>query len=302
MKHRELQTTLQETGAYTTRPDRKVFWLDRLFGWSDFWFYLRQTLIFFSGNLSARRGDFGREGWYVRACQILELIENVGGRIEISGVNHMLALQEPAVFTANHMSMMETMLLPGAIILPFRSLTTVVKESLTRYPLFGRIMRDLDPITVGRRTPREDLRAVLEKGTRSLQRGVSVILFPQSTRAAYFAPAEFNSLGAKLAKRAGAPLIPVALKTDFQGVGRIRAIRDFGPLDRSKPIYFKFGPPLRVQGDGHETHEQVVAFIADQLREWGVEIRGDAKKVEASRYFGCGRSKSRLYSKIHHAS
>lgn len=283
MKHRELQTTLQETGAYVTRPDRKVFWPDRLFGWSDAWFYLRQTLIIASGNLSVRRGDFGREGWYIRACQILELIENVGGRIEIAGVRHFLDLPGPTVFAANHMSMMETMLLPGAIILPFRSLTTVVKESLTRYPLFGRIMRDLDPITVGRRNPREDLREVLEKGEKALRAGMSVILFPQSTRAPYFAPAAFNSMGVKLARRAGVPVIPVALRTDFQGVSRIRWMRDFGPLDRKKPIHFKFGPPLRVEGNGRETHEQVLAFLATQLREWGVEIRDGREAGEGTK-------------------
>jgi 1-acyl-sn-glycerol-3-phosphate acyltransferase len=178
------------------------------------------------------------------------------------------------------MSMMETMLLPGAILLPFCRPTTVVKESLIRYPLFGRIMRELGPITVGRKSPRDDLKEVLEKGTAALGLGTSVVLFPQATRSTYFAPADFNSLGAKLAKRSGAPLIPVALKTDFQGVSRIRAMRDLGPLDRSQTIHFAFGPPMPVQSNGREEHEKTVAFITERLRAWGTEIRGDATAVE----------------------
>jgi 1-acyl-sn-glycerol-3-phosphate acyltransferase len=148
----------------------------------------------------------------------------------------------------------------------------VVKDSLLDYPLFGRILKDLNPITVTRRHPKEDFRQVLEKGTQEIERGLSVIVFPQSTRTPYFAPADFNSLGVKLARRAGVRVIPVALRTDFQSVGRI--FRDFGHLDRKRPIHFKFGAPIPVEGNGRQAHERATEFITTQLREWGVEIRG----------------------------
>ena len=53
-----------------------------------------------------------------------------------------------------------------------------------------------------------------------------------------FKPEEFNSIGVKLAKKAGVPVVPVAIKTDFWGNGRI--IKELGPIDNKKTIHIKF--------------------------------------------------------------
>jgi 1-acyl-sn-glycerol-3-phosphate acyltransferase len=272
MDPNSLLLSMQTTGSYRTPDDLRPWIFDRLFGWSDLWFYLRQTVIIWSGSRAVRRGVFGHKGWIGRAHKIFELIENCGGKIEITGMEHVVGLQRPVVFAANHMSMMETMLLPGGILLPSTPVTTVVKESLLHYPIFGRIMRHLDPITVTRRNPREDLKQVLDKGTAALQSGLSVVLFPQSTRTHWFAPADFNSIAVKLARKANVPVVPVALRTDFQDIGR-GPFRDMGPLHRSRPIRFAFGPPLPPGGHPKEIHEKVVKFIANRLESWGVEVR-----------------------------
>jgi len=172
------------------------------------------------------------------------------------------------------MSMIETMVLPGALVLPFHDVTTVVKDDLLRYPLFGAVMRALDPIAVTRRNPRDDLKQVLEKGTHELRAGRSVVVFPQATRAAGFSRSAFNSLGVKLARRAGVPVLPVALKTDFQQNGCL--IKDLGRVDRTKTLYFKFGPVMPATGTGRETHEAVVRFIAENLKDWGVQVEEPA--------------------------
>jgi 1-acyl-sn-glycerol-3-phosphate acyltransferase len=64
--------------------------------------------------------------------------------------------------------------------------------------------------------------------------------------------------------------MPVALRTDFFGIGKI--VRDFGPLDRSKPILFRVGPPIPVEGTGKEAHARVVSFIAENLSAWGTPV------------------------------
>ena len=58
--------------------------------------------------------------------------------------------------------------------------------------------------------------------------------------------------------RAGVPVMPVAIKTDFQGNGKL--IKDMGPVDPSKTLYFKFGEPMAVEGKGREAHQYVVEF------------------------------------------
>ena len=73
-------------------------------------------------------------------------------------------------------------------------------------------MRSRNPIVVGRTDPRKDFETVMNGGAERLKNGISIIIFPQSTRSLDFKPEEFNSLGVKLAKKAGVQVVPVAIK------------------------------------------------------------------------------------------
>jgi len=171
----------------------------------------------------------------------------------------------PVLFISNHMSTLETMVLP-CVIAPHRDVTFVVKESLVRHPLFGDIMRSRNPIVVGRTDPRKDLEAVMNGGVELLSKGISIIIFPQSTRSIEFNPAEFNSLGVKLAKKAGVQVVPIAVKTDFWGNGKW--IKELGPLDSNKPIYIRFGEPISITGNGKEENQRIIEFIKSSLEDW----------------------------------
>jgi 1-acyl-sn-glycerol-3-phosphate acyltransferase len=128
-------------------------------------------------------------------------------------------------------------------------------------------MLSRDPIVVGRTDPRKDLEAVMNGGAERLAKGISIIIFPQSTRSLEFRPEEFNSLGVKLARRAGVPVVPVALKTDFWGNGKV--VKELGPLDPSKTIHFRFGEPFNMSGNGREDNQKIINFIQENLRNWG---------------------------------
>ena len=177
--------------------------------------------------------------------------------------------RQPAVIVANHMSLVETMMLPAGVFANGH-MTIVAKRSLTRYPWFGKILLASKPILVDRRNPRQDLADVLEQGVRCLHAGSSVLLFPQGTRLATFDPQRFNSLGAKLAKRAGVPLIPVACKTDFAEPGRL--LRDFGPVDPSRPICFTAGPLLDSARPQRELQDVCIAHIVNCLKGWNMPV------------------------------
>jgi 1-acyl-sn-glycerol-3-phosphate acyltransferase len=96
-------------------------------------------------------------------------------------------------------------------------------------------------------------------------------VFPQSTRSTAVSAGDFNSIGAKLALRASVPVVPVALKTDFHGIGRV--FRDAGPIRRDRCVHVRMGAPLAAEGNGKEAHRQTVAFIMTSLKEWGVAVR-----------------------------
>jgi 1-acyl-sn-glycerol-3-phosphate acyltransferase len=163
------------------------------------------------------------------------------------------------------MSSLETFVLP-CIIEPYKDTTFIVKKSLIDYPVFRHLMRSRDPIVVSRDDPREDLKTVFDEGTKILSSGRSIIIFPQKTRTPEFNPRDFNTIGVKLAKKADIPVVPIALKTDAWGNGRM--LKDFGKIDPSKKVYFDFGEPMIIANRGVEEHNAIIAFIEEHLKKW----------------------------------
>lgn len=225
--------------------------------------------IIWKAGVKAKRGEYDDAQWCRSSLDVLRAIERIGIRLEITGTEHFTELKEPCVFLANHMSTLETFVLP-IIIAPFRKVTFVVKQSLVETPVFKHVMRSRNPVTVGRANPREDLKSVLNGGTKRLKAGISIIIFPQTTRFLDFSENTFNSIGIKLARKAGVPVIPIALKTDAWGNGRY--LKDFGKMDPSKRVHFAFGKPVWINDRGLEEHGQVIAFIREKLHEWSAEV------------------------------
>ncbi len=215
------------------------------------------------------QGRYDAEAWALSSFEIFKVIESCGGKFHITGMDNIRRGSEPVVFVGNHMSTLETMVLP-CLIGPERKVTFVVKESLVTHPFFGAVMRSRDPIVLGRDNSREDLAVVLKKGQELLSSGTSVVIFPQSTRMVEFVPAKFNSLGVKLAANAKVRVIPIALKTDFWEIGKL--VKDLGHLSRHKPIHIAFGEPLTISGNGKKENAEIIDFVISHLREWGGKV------------------------------
>ncbi|HAR46374.1 MAG: glycerol acyltransferase [Nitrospirae bacterium GWC2_57_13] len=243
--------------------------LTRLPGLASLRVYWNVLCIVFKGSRQAKHGRYDVHDWSRSSLETKLALERAGVEFEITGREHFRDLEGPCVFIGNHMSTLETFVLP-CLIAEYKDTTFVVKQSLVDYPVFRYMMRSRDPITVGRENPRDDLRAVLDGGTDRLQRGMSIVVFPQTTRSEVFNPAEFNSIGVKLAKKAGVPVVPIALKTDAWANGRF--LRDFGRIDPSKKVHIAFGEPLRITGRGDEEHRKIVEFIVTNLKEWGAAL------------------------------
>ncbi len=254
-------------GSYTTGEDRRSF-LSQLS--PGLVFYSRIFSIVCRASAKAKRGRYNDEEWEKSSLTTLQALESAGVRFDIAGLEHVAALEGPCVFIGNHMSTLETFILP-VILLPFTKVTFVVKQSLMDYPVFGHVMRSRDPIAVGRTNAREDLKAVLEGGADRLGKGISLVIFPQTTRVPEFDPKEFNTIGIKLAKRSDVPVIPFALKTDAWGNGRL--VKDFGRIDPSRAAHFAFGAPLRVAQQGAAEHQEIIRFIVSKLRAWGGVVK-----------------------------
>jgi 1-acyl-sn-glycerol-3-phosphate acyltransferase len=256
------------TSYHTPEKENPTLW-DKFLINNRLYFTLRYAGTVLRTRKEAVRKIYDTKAWADSSFEIMKFLEKAGGRFHITGMENITKSEGPVLFICNHMSTLETMILP-CIIAPHREVTFVVKESLVKHPLFGDVMRSRNPIVVGRTDPRKDLEAVMNGGMDLLSKGISIIIFPQSTRSLAFKPEEFNSLGVKLAKKAGVMVVPMAIKTDFWGNGKW--IKELGPLDNKKPVHIKFGSPFSITGNGKEENQKIIDFIQSNLEIWNSEL------------------------------
>ncbi|MBR0319340.1 MAG: 1-acyl-sn-glycerol-3-phosphate acyltransferase [Spirochaetia bacterium] len=227
-----------------------------------FFFYKEFIKKLFRTRRAVIRGE-GMAPVIKGSCEVIELCESVGGRIEITGLDNLRSVPGGVVVAANHQSTLETLLFP-TIMDNLKPVTFVVKKSLVTGWAFGPIMRLFNPIALDRKEPKVDLEKVMKEGTSALQEGKSVVLFPQGTRCKGFDPATFNSLAVKLAKRAGVPVVPCAVKTDFWENGRL--VSTIGDIYPDRTIHMAFGPAITIDGAGKKEQRQLLEYIDETYR------------------------------------
>lgn len=254
-----------DSNSYHTPENEHLSFREKLRLNSRVYFTYKYASAVLRSRKEAIRKVYDTEAWAHSSFEIFRFLEDIGGKFHITGMENISKSANPVLFICNHMSTLETMILP-CIIAPHRETTFVVKESLVKHPIFGDVMRSRNPVVVGRTDPRKDFEAVMTGGAELLAKGVSIVIFPQSTRSLEFRPEDFNSLGVKLAKKAGVEVVPVALKTDFWGKGKL--IKELGPLDSSIPVHFKFGEPFHIAGNGKKENQRIIEFIKSSLEEW----------------------------------
>ncbi|MDP1622069.1 MAG: lysophospholipid acyltransferase family protein [Bacteroidales bacterium] len=260
-----MRPEITRENEYITSGDTPHLLLDRLTFNSRFVFTELFLNTVFKSRRQARKGKYYTNEWIDSSHEIFTNVERCGGRIHITGMDNIRNSREPVILLSNHMSTLETMIFPG-IIQPLIDVTFVVKDELVNHWAFKDVMQSRNPIVLSRANPREDFRIVMEQGMDRLRNNISIIIFPQSTRKVAFNPAEFNSLGTKLAAKAGVKVVPVAIKTDFWGFGKFS--KYLGPIDRNKIVHIAFGEPITVNGSGKEEHLRVVDFIQSHLERW----------------------------------
>ena len=112
----------------------------------------------------------------------------------------------PAVLVANHLSMLDILVLYGL----FRPFKWVSKAELFRVPFVGWNMWLNDYVAI-RRGDRESVRQMMSHCRAHLARGAPVLLFPEGTRSPDGRLRAFKDGAFRLAREAGVPLIPVVV-------------------------------------------------------------------------------------------
>jgi 1-acyl-sn-glycerol-3-phosphate acyltransferase len=267
--YKKVQERLRTVGRYESPAKDKPVRPARVSGINSVRYAL--TIISIVSRCAWRhvRGTFGDDAWAEICSASIGFAEKVGATVTFEGFERRIAYKGPVVYVSNHMSTLETMVFPATLTV-YGRLAIILKKSLDSIPFVGAAARSVGSIAVTRKNAREDLVTVLEQGALRIAGGFSVLLFPQGTRQTVFEAKRFNSLGSKLAERAHVPVVPIAVRTDFQQEGKW--IKDFGLVDPTKPICFACGPVLMPEMGAKKMHEQSVAFIEGKIKEWGLPV------------------------------
>lgn len=89
----------------------------------------------------------------------------------------------------------------------------IVKKELMQIPFFGPAARSLDCIEVDRKRGAEAIPLMMAQAHAAIDRGCRIVIFPEGTRKAPLAPAEYRQGIVRLYTELKVPVVPVALNS-----------------------------------------------------------------------------------------
>ena len=167
---------------------------------------------------------------------------------------------EPCIILSKHESAWETL----AFQVIFPPQVWVVKRELLRIPFFGWGLAMLRPVAIDRNAGSRALKQMVEQSRERLERGFSIVVFPEGTRVAPGTSGVYQVGGAWLARNTGAPMLPVA-----HNAGPYWPKNAF--VKRPGVITVSVGPPVHAGG------EKPAALMQNMAR-W---IESETRRIRA---------------------
>lgn len=268
----QYQAELRSTGSYSTPSARRASRRVKPSAWNTLRYTIGVTKVFPYCALTEPFGLLTTEKW-ARACfSSVTTAERLGLNVVVDGFAERQKHDGPVVYLCNHMSTTETILLMPTL-LSFGPISYVAKASLAHLPFLAKAADHMRMVPVGRKSPRDDLMTVLRVGTERIAGGDSFLIFPQGTRQSVFSRKVYSSIGAKLAEKAGCPVVPVVVDTRCQLTrerGLLKSVfKDFGPFDPAYDIRVAGGPVIAA-AKSRVLHEAAFDWMASKLESWGL--------------------------------
>jgi len=169
--------------------------------------------------------------------------------------------EEACVVMAKHQSALETIAMP-TLIPPY---VWILKRELFYIPLFGWALWVLDAIAIRRGNPREAIKQVNTQGTRFLQQGKWVVIFPEGTRSEVGTTGDYKPGGISLAQKAKVGILPMA-----HNAGVCWSKQAF--IKRPGTVTIRFLPFISAEDVQHEKRSTLMAQLQQDIEEHSLEL------------------------------
>ena len=141
-----------------------------------------------------------------------KFMEDFDCSVKVEGLEN-LPEEGPVVLVGNHQGYADIVMCFAA----FKKFqfAFVAKEELSKIPFYGSWMPRIRSVFIKRNDPKASLQTIKD-GVALLQRGFSLVIFPEGTRARCSTPGPFMKGSLKLATRAKVPIVPFSIDGTYK--------------------------------------------------------------------------------------
>lgn len=185
------------------------------------------------------------------------LLRVAGVVVEVKGLENIP--QDAALFVSNHQGNFDIPILLAELGSPK---SIVAKVQLEKMPLISTWMRYFDCVFIDRDNARQSIK-VLGQAEENLEKGKSVIIFPEGTRSKGGPMGEFKSGAFKMAFKTNVPIVPVVID------GSYKIMEANGNWIKPQNVKLTVLPPVDTVGMTKEQSktigEEIKALIEEEL-------------------------------------
>jgi len=234
------------------------------FIWSAFCCVFALTVILLNRN--AARWVLLRIGKELWSANMMRIIGNWRPQITFSSEDAKFDnWPKEAIFISNHASQLDINASASAIPYP---IVYLAKNSIRKVPVLGLLNERVGTVFIDRSNPTAAKKSV-DGLLQTLNRGISVIVYPEGTRSEDGSIRKFKKGAFHLAQKAQVPIIPLHIH------GTRRALPKGSFRVRSNPVHVRFGkpifPPLKDDASSLNGFVERGQYAVEQMRKWHLE-------------------------------
>jgi len=211
---------------------------------------------------------FDRKGEMAHLCARLwgkvALLAN-GVRVKVEGLEQ-LRDEGPYIFMANHQGSYDIFALLGQLPFQFKWLA---KKEIFSIPILGWAMTVAGYISIDRDGTRETVEA-MNKAAQKIQKGMSVVIFPEGTRSADGSIQPFKKGGFTLAVKSKVPIVPIALAGSREILAKDRLAISPGN------IRVRIGHPIETSHCSTKDRQTLMEEVREAISSQFKMISGDS--------------------------
>lgn len=232
-------------------------------------------MIYYAGYMAFMRGKSLKVKWLEKnkdESDVLDYIGDtykkwatftnkiVGVDISVYGLENIP--KEACVFMSNHTSIFDISVLLECV---DKNIGFIGKEELKKVPLAGYWVDKGGNIPINRNNPREGIKSIL-KGVSNLEKGISMVIFPEGTRSKDGNLLEFKAGSMKLATKSKKSIVPVYIK----GANNIHTGKfKFKPAK----VSVIFGTPINTENLSKEEEKNLSLTLFNSIKELSETIK-----------------------------